>query len=147
MANNACQFAAIHLILFSSLTHEYLGRDIVRYIPVWKPEWEDEVPPLISEEESLWNLIASLASVNYDDPIIWIPGAAFSIAGADSYSPKFWYQPREQERHFDLQRGEFFVAMDFAFQWLTCPIIAIDYSYGCRNRCHCDCHKKLKAKL
>ncbi|KAJ7444059.1 hypothetical protein B0H11DRAFT_2250194 [Mycena galericulata] len=122
-------------------------RDIVPYMPLWKPDWEDEVPALISEAELFRNLIAGAVSVHYDVPIVWSAELARRAAMA---IPKFWYQPRENVRRqrVDLQRGERYVNIDYQIlAWINCPILAVDYSFVCRRRCPCDCHKNVKAKL
>ncbi|KAJ7511252.1 hypothetical protein B0H11DRAFT_2215091 [Mycena galericulata] len=125
-------------------------REIVRYMPIWKPDWEDELPALISEDELLKKMIAGAVSVHYDVPIAWSAELALRAAVATRYIPKFWYQPREQvpRRRVDLQRGERHINMDYSLvPWIGSPILAIDYFFVCRRRCPCDCHKKLRAKL
>ncbi|KAJ7455962.1 hypothetical protein B0H11DRAFT_2244305 [Mycena galericulata] len=113
-------------------------------MPVWKPNWEDEVPPLISEQALLAKLIAGATSLSYDVPFRWTPALDNRVNSC--IIPKFWYQPRV-DPPVDAQRGERYIEMDFTFQWITAPIIAIDYSFVCRRRCTCACHEKIFAKL
>ncbi|KAJ7431196.1 hypothetical protein B0H11DRAFT_2262219 [Mycena galericulata] len=87
-------------------------RDIVLYMPVWRADWEDEVPALVSEAEFL---IANTRSVHFDEPWTW--------------------QPVPVPTTVSLQRGESYRDFEWGRFLLTAPIVAIDYSFTCRRKC------------
>ncbi|KAJ7496063.1 hypothetical protein B0H11DRAFT_2227068 [Mycena galericulata] len=122
-----------------------LCRDLVRYIPVWNPDWEDKVPALVSEEEFLASLMGSVSKITYDDPYVW------NSLTAELIERMVYAQRPPSPSKVSMGQGERGVDLDTSFfssvLLLAAPIVSIDSSYVCRQRCKCDCHKKCLAKL
>ncbi|KAJ7506189.1 hypothetical protein B0H11DRAFT_2220103 [Mycena galericulata] len=70
-----------------------LCRDLVRYIPVWNPDWEDEVPALVSEEEFLASLMGSVSKITYDDPYVWNSLTVISVQPPSDVRPTPGHHP------------------------------------------------------
>ncbi|KAJ7439191.1 hypothetical protein B0H11DRAFT_2254125 [Mycena galericulata] len=129
-------------------------RDVVLYMPVWRADWVDEVPPLISEEDYLAQMIMKQEHVGFDEPIVWTPApfTATSAVAIEHHMWMNWYIPNEARGPPPptLAKGERHLNLDYDYlplALLSAPILGIDYDFYCPRRCLCDCHKKIKAKL
>ncbi|KAJ7430102.1 hypothetical protein B0H11DRAFT_2264338 [Mycena galericulata] len=116
-------------------------RDLVLYMPVWRADWVDEVPALISEEEDLVQMIRKQDRMHYDEPF-------FAVAIEHEMWTK-WYIPNEISRPATFWEGERHKNLDWEapLALLSAPILTADYQFVCRRRCLCDCHTQPKAKL
>ncbi|KAJ7441799.1 hypothetical protein B0H11DRAFT_2251860 [Mycena galericulata] len=117
----AGKIVPLRVLMYKDGMGENLCRDIVLYMPVWRADWKDEVPALVSEAEFLESLITNIGPVYFDEPWTW-------------ESPLTLMQPGPVPTDVSVQRGESYRDLEWeAYLTLTAPIAAIDYSFNWVN--------------